>query len=417
MSPIFDTNPEVVSSLDLSKVVSHNNASVTGEGPVTVVTDFAQWSYAAAFSFRREQSPQDSPILLRIEITIEEGRIGAIAVADDLSTMIGGDVERSYIERHTTMEIRLKKGDGLGWLIVRNNAPAGLRSRCIIHSITVRRLLEKAPEAKASVTSLFMPADGQIEIDASQVMGPYGSGADALDVLRTKWSEVPVGLQGRRRTSELLELSDDQLAALWTEHRREGTTEEGFSVRGWYHELYSESLSGKRVLDVGSGFGIDGITFARRGAAVTFLDIVEHNLEILGRLCRIFGVETAAFHFLRDLDSIDRLPADFDVIWCQGSLINAPFEFTRREAQKLLQHLRVGGRWIELAYPRERWERDGCMPFSAWGAITDGEGTPWMEWYDLDRLLRRLRPVEFETVLNFNFHNDDFIWFDLIRKS
>lgn len=83
----------------------------------------------------------------------------------------------------------------------------------------------------------------------------------------------------------------------------------------------------------------------------------------------------------------------------------------------MLRHLPVGGRWIELAYPRERWEREGRMPFSEWGKITDGEGTPWMEWYDLDRLRARLRPAEFDVVLHFNFHHDDFNWFDLIRRK
>ena len=49
--------------------------------------------------------------------------------------------------------------------------------------------------------------------------------------------------------------------------------------------------------------------------------------------------------------------------------------------------------------------------------MTDGEGTPWMEWYDLARLSKRLAPATFEPVLAVNFHNDDFNWFDLTRVS
>jgi hypothetical protein len=98
-------------------------------------------------------------------------------------------------------------------------------------------------------------------------------------------------------------------------------------------------------------------------------------------------------------------------------MINAPFDFSARESAAIVRHLKPGGRWIELAYPRERWERDGRPAFSVWGTMTDGEGTPWMEWYDLDRLLKRLAPATFSPILALNFHNDDFNWFDLVRIS
>ena len=196
---------------------------------------------------------------------------------------------------------------------------------------------------------------------------------------------------------------------------REATVGEGFPVRGWYHMLYRDILRDKTVLEIGSGMGIDGIELARHGARMTFVDIVESNLELLERLCRIFGIGDARFVYLERLSSLDALPADFDVVWCQGSLINAPFEFATRECAAILPHLKKSGRWIELAYPRERWERDGRPRFSLWGTMTDGEGTPWMEWYDLGRLSARLAPAKFVPLLTLNFHNDDFNWFDLLR--
>jgi hypothetical protein len=105
------------------------------------------------------------------------------------------------------------------------------------------------------------------------------------------------------------------------------------------------------------------------------------------------------------------------VIWCQGSLINAPFDVIQKEAQELMKHLPVGGRWIELAYPRERWVNEGQMPFDKWGEKTDGAGTPWVEWYDLDKVMLLLSPSRFDVVLHFNFYNDALNWFDLIRRS
>jgi hypothetical protein len=38
-----------------------------------------------------------------------------------------------------------------------------------------------------------------------------------------------------------------------------------------------------------------------------------------------------------------------------------------------------------------------------------------MEWYDLERLLGRLAPAEWRPIMSFNFHHDDFNWFDLVK--
>ena len=77
----------------------------------------------------------------------------------------------------------------------------------------------------------------------------------------------------------------------------------------------------------------------------------------------------------------------------------------------------VDGRWIELAYPKSRWEREGQLPFNEWGNRTDGLGTPWVEWYDLAKVQALWEPARFEVVLYLEFHNGDFNWFDLIRRA
>ena len=41
-------------------------------------------------------------------------------------------------------------------------------------------------------------------------------------------------------------------------------------------------------------------------------------------------------------------------------------------------------------------------------------GLPWAEWYDLDKLLGLFDHARFEVVLCREFHNSDFIWFDLL---
>jgi SAM-dependent methyltransferase len=239
---------------------------------------------------------------------------------------------------------------------------------------------------------------------------------DILSSLRKKWHEVPAGAE-RFSTKDIIAFDDDRLEQWWLDTREAARSGGAFPVRGWYHLLYSDVFRGKKILDVGSGLGLDGLTFAQQGAHVTFLDIVESNLFILRRLCTLLKLTNVEFRYLDTLGSLDVLANDYDVIWCQGSMINAPFDLMAIESRELLKHLPIGGRWIELAYPPKRWEREGMLPFNEWGKRTDGDGTPWVEWYDLEKLLARLAPATFDVVLHFNFHNDDFNWFDLIRRS
>ena len=234
-----------------------------------------------------------------------------------------------------------------------------------------------------------------------------------FNLLRKKWHEVPAG-DDRLTTSQLLLLSDKELLDTWSQIRVKCHIGASFNVRGWYHLLYCDVFKGKKVMDVGSGLGIDGITFAEHGASVTFVDIVQSNLEVLKRMCHLKGINNVRFCYLETFNSLKDLHRDYEAIWCQGSLINAPYEIIREEAQELLSHLPIGGRWIELAYPEIRWVREGKMSFDHWGEKTDG-GAPWIEWYDLVKLRKRLSPAEFDVVLYFNFHNDDFNWFDLVR--
>ncbi len=255
---------------------------------------------------------------------------------------------------------------------------------------------------------MFFKTNSQSRIAQSNWDQPF-------DRLRQKWCEIPAG-NSRMMTGQLLNLSDKELLQLWESVRTAETTGEAFELRGWYHTIYKDLFRGKRIMDFGSGFGIDGLTFAQNGAQMTLVDIVESNLGVVQRLCKLLGLNNVDFFFMQDLDSLSKLGTDYDAIWCVGSLINAPFDVIRAEAQELLRHLKPDGRWIELAYPETRWAREGRLPFDQWGERTDGSGTPWVEWYDLAKLRAALDPVEFEVVLHFEFHQGEFNWFDLKRK-
>jgi SAM-dependent methyltransferase len=168
-------------------------------------------------------------------------------------------------------------------------------------------------------------------------------------------------------------------------------------------------LSDKRVLDFGCGAGIDGVTYAERGASVTFVDIVQDNVDLVKRVCDFKGIE-ADYLYLERLKDINRL-GEYDVILAMGSLHHAPYDFVKREVGLLLPHLISGGRWLQLAYPKERWIRDGSPPFSKWGEMTDGADTPWAEWYDVEKVLS-LFDVDVRVIMTRKFNNNRFAWFD-----
>jgi hypothetical protein len=178
--------------------------------------------------------------------------------------------------------------------------------------------------------------------------------------------------------------------------------------------LYGDTFRDRQVLELGSGLGFDGLRFAAGGAAWTFADIVPDNLAVIRRIASLKGLEPRVhFHLIGDDLSFAGLPEDYDVIWVFGSIHHVPFEIARREAVDALGHLKPGGRWMELVYPRERWLREGALPFEQWGKLTDGERTPWAEWHDVEKVRRRLFPAPLRTVLDFEFCAQNYRWFDL----
>ena len=238
-----------------------------------------------------------------------------------------------------------------------------------------------------------------------------------FELLRGKWGEVPTTKMGRGRTVDLLRLSDGELLKRWTEAYRDTSLGSRFRIRGWYQTLYADSMKGKKVLDIGCGLGIDGITFAERGAKVTFVDLATSNIELVRRVCGIKRLSDVDFMVMDDVDTLRSLAKDYDYVMAIGSLHNAPFEVLKPEADELLRHLRPGGRWLQLAYPESRWIREGRLPFEQWGGKTDGENTPLVEWYDLPKLTDLLSSGRFRTVLCCEFHDSDYIWFDLLYEG
>jgi len=231
--------------------------------------------------------------------------------------------------------------------------------------------------------------------------------------LREKWREIPATRQDRMFSSDLLKASDEALLKYWDRCKAETCTPQ---VRGWYQELYKEKLNGKAVADIGPGIGLDGIWFAQQGARVTFVEIVEDNLELLRRLCRLKGVD-ADFYYVDDFFRY-RFENKFDCFLCIGSLINAPFDFTKRQVEALMPFLHVGGVVLMLGYPKERFEASGAKDGAEFAATTDGPRTPWIEWYDAEKVQALFGSnVQLRWSRNFGFEGIEFNWFDLTKAA
>ena len=232
----------------------------------------------------------------------------------------------------------------------------------------------------------------------------------ALDRFREKWREVPGGDDVDRRvfSDDLLSFSDEEFLARWNSI----SARRAAGVVGRMEPLYRDFFRDRRVLELGGGLGFDGLRFAAQGAHWTFADIVPSNLNVIRRIAALKGI-TVECHLIGEDLSFEALRADYDAIVVIGSIHHVPFDIARTEALNALSRLKVGGRWIELVYPRERWLREGSMPFDCWGMRTDGERTPWVEWHDIEKVRRRLYPAILTTVLDFELASNSHRWLDL----
>lgn len=229
---------------------------------------------------------------------------------------------------------------------------------------------------------------------------------DVVSALSDKWSEVPGGSDQADRIFSNEMLGDPALLTRWDRQY-----ESGAELRGWWWRLYGEVFRSKKVLEIGSGLGFDAVQFAYNGACWTCCDIAETNLAIIRKVAaaKQQNIDTL---LIQSIGSFSVLPTDFDFVWCNGSLLHLPFDEAREECAAIIEHLKPGGRWVELAYPRERWVREGALPFSEWGRLTDGERTPWVEWYDMEKLKERLNPARLEPLLEHRFSSESFVWLD-----
>ena len=260
-------------------------------------------------------------------------------------------------------------------------------------------------------------------------MAGWESWGSTTSTLLKKWTVVPAGqesydwgtLNARggivdtaviARNLPINAHNEAELARIWSE----ASSIDTFTM------FYASIFNGKRVLDVGSGFARQSMGFAYHGASVTFVDVAPTNLALLERVANALEIPSERVRFVQ-LKTLDQLRAElgsapvFDVVCAFGSLHHAPREVTREEFKVLIPLLRVGGKWLQLAYSQDMWLRPGARNFaSGWGG--DGKKCPWTDWYEEGKLLKTLSLAggEFATIWSGEVVRQ-FVWFDLLKLA
>ena len=108
------------------------------------------------------------------------------------------------------------------------------------------------------------------------------------------------------------------------------TTPEGRQIKEWLGDL-----SGKSLLDLGSGLGEGAVYFAKQGANVTAADLSGEMLEVVKRLATLHNVTVATQKC--PADDIPVADNTFDVVYSGNLLHHVDIASTLKEAHRVLK--------------------------------------------------------------------------------
>jgi 2-polyprenyl-3-methyl-5-hydroxy-6-metoxy-1,4-benzoquinol methylase len=106
------------------------------------------------------------------------------------------------------------------------------------------------------------------------------------------------------------------------------------------------NLTGKRVLDFGSGQGQNGVEMALLGADVIGFDIVPGLVEEAMRLAKLNGVETRCKFFIAEASSNDLGENLYDIVFIDNVLHHIPRKDREMVLEKVKRAAKVGGKVI-----------------------------------------------------------------------
>lgn len=157
------------------------------------------------------------------------------------------------------------------------------------------------------------------------------------------------------------------VASYWNEHIHDlEIAESPVGSEGFFRELEDyrfekldylpavvnfNAYTGKRVLEIGCGVGLDLARFASGGAAVTGVDLAQKSIQLARELFRQRGLEGRLE--VMDGTKLDFADASFDLVYAHGVLQYA--EEPETIVAEMRRVLKPGGEAIAMLYNRISW--------------------------------------------------------------
>lgn len=186
-----------------------------------------------------------------------------------------------------------------------------------------------------------------------------------------------------------------------------------------------DAAAGKRVLEYGCGGGSDTLSYLRRGAFVTYVDVVSANVEATAK--RIKDEHLVAVGYV--LDASDALAgaasSSFDIVSAHGVLhhIVDPkpvlAQFRRVLVKGGLLFVMLYTEELEASFKNkiaELVKEDGISESEAFAWCTDGKGAPYARSYTSVEADDLLRGAGFAVQREITFNNGIFRTYKARRK-
>jgi ubiquinone/menaquinone biosynthesis C-methylase UbiE len=165
------------------------------------------------------------------------------------------------------------------------------------------------------------------------------SRASSLESVKAFWEETPCG---EHFVDGLREGSPEYFARITAERYRWE-----YHLPGFLDEV-AAAAGGGRVLEVGSGMGIDASELARRGCQVTAIDLTERGIALAGQNFARLGL--AGELRTANAEALPFSDGTFDAVYSFGVLHHSPD--TQRALDEVLRVLKPGAKAFVMLYSK-----------------------------------------------------------------
>lgn len=128
-------------------------------------------------------------------------------------------------------------------------------------------------------------------------------------------------------------------------------------------------LNGAKVLEIGCGTGSSTVALAEQGAIVTGVDIIEKDLNVAKKRCKLFNLEARFVNAnAAEVHNIFK-NEDFDLIIFFAALEHMTLDERIKSIANTFNMLKNGKFWCITGSPNRLWffdDHTACLPFFHW---------------------------------------------------